>query len=59
MTDDAGEPVTGDDAHLAALLAVLTLARADRAPDGTPLQQWRTRRLVALSKDADRPPRHH
>jgi hypothetical protein len=48
-----------DEAHLAALIAVLTLTRADGTVNatltGTPLQQWRTRRLAALSRDADRP----
>jgi hypothetical protein len=38
-----------DDVHLAALLAVLALTRADAAPHSTPLQQWRARRLAALS----------
>ena len=66
-----GDGRVGDDeAHLAALLAVLTLARADapphrvphadshRDPERTPLQQWRARRLAALSADdSTRPPR--
>ena len=38
-----------DEAHLAALLAVLALARVDAATKGTSLQQWRARRLAALS----------
>ena len=38
-----------DEAHLAALLAVLALARVDPAMQGTGLQQWRARRLAALS----------
>ncbi len=41
-----------DEAHVAALLAVLTRARADEVPHGTPLQQWRTRRLAALGSPA-------
>jgi hypothetical protein len=40
-----------DGSHLAALLAVLALARADAVPDGTPLQAWRARRIAALSAD--------
>jgi hypothetical protein len=51
MTGDgsAGGVQPGDDeAHLAALLAVLTAVRADEAEE-TPLQQWRARRLAALS----------
>ena len=48
----AGDGGLGDDeAHLAALLAVLALTRADTAPQDTPLQQWRARRLAALSAD--------
>ena len=52
MTDDggAGDGRLGDDeAHVAALLAVLALARVDAATKGTGLQQWRARRLAALS----------
>jgi hypothetical protein len=46
----AGRPASPDEeAHLAALLAVLALAAADDDPDRTPLQQWRARRLAALS----------
>jgi hypothetical protein len=40
-----------DDAHLAALLAVLAVTRAGAAPQRTPLQQWRARRLAALAAD--------
>jgi hypothetical protein len=43
-----------DDVHLAALLAVLALTRTEVAPQGTPLQQWRARRLAALSASAAR-----
>jgi hypothetical protein len=42
-------PGTDDEAHLAALLAVLALARAQAPSRSTPLQQWRARRLAALS----------
>jgi hypothetical protein len=38
-----------DEAHLAAVLAVLTLVRADETAQGTPLQQWRARRLAAIT----------
>jgi hypothetical protein len=41
-------PVDDDEAHLAALLAVLARARAGGVRNGTPLQQWRARRLAAL-----------
>jgi hypothetical protein len=41
-----------DEAHLAAVLAVLTLVRADETAQGTPLQQWRARRLAALGSPA-------
>jgi hypothetical protein len=41
-----------DEAHLAAVLAVLTLVRASERQDGTPLQRWRTRRLAALGSPA-------
>jgi hypothetical protein len=71
MTGDtrAGDgPTADDDAHVAALLAVLALAQADADPSddlpATPLQQWRYRRLAALSAEgasSDRPrvvPRH-
>ena len=48
----AGDPpVREDEAHLAALLAVLAMTRTDAPPNGTPLQQWRARRLAALSAD--------
>ena len=50
-----GEQGGGDEAHLAALLAVITLVRADEARHGTPLQQWRARRLAALARDTGRP----
>ncbi len=50
----APESVADDEAHLAALLAVLTLTRADAAPHGTPLQQWRARRMAALAGRAPR-----
>jgi|1185.fasta_scaffold220072_2 hypothetical protein len=49
------EIATDDEAHLAALLAVLALVRADaeRHPsaNGTPLQEWRARRLAALAPE--------
>jgi hypothetical protein len=57
MTDDggAGDGRLGDDeAHVAALLAVLALAREDGAPGGEPLRQWRDRRLAALKSSASR-----
>jgi hypothetical protein len=51
---DGDAPGGHDEAHLAALLAVLALMRADAAREAaaaqsTPLQQWRARRLAALS----------
>ncbi len=46
-----GDGVGGDDAHLAALLAVLALVRADETPHGTPLQRWRAGRAAALAAD--------
>ena len=50
MTGD--EEPYDDEAHLAALLAVLALARVDAATQGTGLQQWRARRLAALSESS-------
>jgi hypothetical protein len=56
-----GRSASDDEAHLAALLAVLALARAGADPDGgrhddrqggsdgTPLQRWRAGRLAALA----------
>ena len=46
-------PLRDDEAHLAALMAVLALTPTDATPDGTPLQQWRARRLAALSASLD------
>ena len=43
-----------DEAHLAALLAVLSLTRADAPPHGTPLQHWRARRMAALAEGTRR-----
>jgi hypothetical protein len=46
-----GHTPADDEAHLAALLAVLAHASGDGRPDDThltPLQQWRARRLAAL-----------
>jgi hypothetical protein len=45
---DGGASAADDEAHLAALLAVLAVAGTGRRADGTPLQQWRARRLAAL-----------
>ena len=57
--DDGAAGATDDEAHLAALLAVLAAARADGAreagPQGTPLQQWRERRLAALDSSTSGP----
>ena len=58
-TDGVSDGVSDDEAHLAALLAVLTLVRGDQAPTGTPLQQWRARRIAALrltTSDTQGPP---
>jgi hypothetical protein len=52
MTGDDEATLLGDDeARVAALLAVLALTRGDAAAHGTPLQQWRARRLAALAAD--------
>lgn len=52
-----GPPASDDEAHLAALLAVLALARADGVQRRTPLQQWRARRLAALTSATPTPDR--
>ena len=61
MSGPPDTPAGDDEAHLAALLAVLALARADGDQHGTPLQRWRTRRLAALTSStsaSDRPSAH-
>jgi hypothetical protein len=57
-----GHTPADDEAHLAALLAVLALTRADAgangaARHGTPLEQWRARRLAALAAEGGTPQR--
>jgi hypothetical protein len=49
--------MSDDEAHLAALLAVLALTRGDGPSPGTPLQQWRARRLAALASSTPAPER--
>jgi hypothetical protein len=50
-----GNPQRQDDeAHVAALLAVLALTRADTVAQTTGLQQWRARRLAALAEGRQR-----
>jgi hypothetical protein len=48
-------PVEDDEAHLAALLAVLARTRVDGVRHSTPLQQWRARRLAALTSSTPNP----
>jgi hypothetical protein len=51
----ADRSASEDEAHVAALLAALALVRAEaeRHPttNGTPLQEWRARRLAALAPE--------
>lgn len=55
---EPGHGPTDEEAHLAAVLALLALARSPR-PGGvrgsTPLQRWRAQRAAALARDAPGP----